>query len=471
MRRKKSEHSPRQNVQTNAAALDRILDPPKASYFYRKLALCGPILPPIFLLFKLWKGGQAESDPTKDFAGRGTTLTIVSSLCALAFWMTCFLIPPLKTMTIKANLWGYDFGRRGTSEEKEKIAESLGIVSGTVYLVTVTLLGCIFARSHEILSAFNAALASITFMLFLGFADDVLELRWRYKLILPAFASLPLLCYYYSSGGSTHVLFPSGYRIESVLEPIVTSLSPLFDFFGLSIVLQTSTNGVLLDLDLFYFFYAGALGIFCTNSINIYSGINGLEAGQSYVIACAILTMNLIEVVTHQGDGTPGYSPPPYVANHLLSAMLIGPFIAVNAGLLRFNWYPAQCFVGDTFCYFAGMTFAVSGVMGHFTKTLLLLMIPQLSNFILSWPQLVPRFIPGSIPCPRHRLPKFNSITGLREPSCASTGQMNRTLLNVVLSIFGPMKEETLCSVLLLLQWLSCSAVLGIRYAYAFMKE
>lgn len=29
------------------------------------------------------------------------------------------------------------------------------------------------------------------------------------------------------------------------------------------------------------------LVIFCTNSINILAGVNGLEAGQTFVIACA----------------------------------------------------------------------------------------------------------------------------------------------------------------------------------------
>jgi UDP-N-acetylglucosamine--dolichyl-phosphate N-acetylglucosaminephosphotransferase len=33
--------------------------------------------------------------------------------------------------------------------------------------------------------------------------------------------------------------------------------------------------------------------------------------------------------------------------------------------------------VGDTFCYFAGMTFAVVGILGHFSKTMLLFFIPQ----------------------------------------------------------------------------------------------
>ena len=63
--------------------------------------------------------------------------------------------------------------------------------------------------------------------------------------------------------------------------------------------------------------------------------------------------------------------------------------------------YPSEVFVGDTFCYFAGMTFAVVGILGHFSKTMMLFFIPQVINFIYSTPQLF-----HFIPCPRHRLPK-----------------------------------------------------------------
>lgn len=62
---------------------------------------------------------------------------------------------------------------------------------------------------------------------------------------------------------------------------------------------------------------------------------------------------------------------------------------------------PAEIFVGDTLCYFAGMTFAVVGIIGHFSKTMLLFFIPQIVNFLLSVPQLF-----HFIPCPRHRLPR-----------------------------------------------------------------
>jgi hypothetical protein len=118
---------------------------------------------------------------------------------------------------------------------------------------------------------------------------------------------------------------------------------------------------------LLYFVYMGMLAVFATNAINIYAGINGLEAGQALVIGVAILTTNLLELVT----GADAASP------HLFSALLSLPFIATTAGLLVFNTYPARVFVGDTYCYFAGMTFAVMGILGHFSKTLLLFFIPQ----------------------------------------------------------------------------------------------
>ena len=54
-----------------------------------------------------------------------------------------------------------------------------------------------------------AALLSVCCMTFLGFADDVLNLRWRHKLLLPTVASLPLLMIHFVSGGSTTVILPT----------------------------------------------------------------------------------------------------------------------------------------------------------------------------------------------------------------------------------------------------------------------
>ena len=39
-----------------------------------------------------------------------------------------------------------------------------------------------------------------------------------------------------------------------------------------------------------------ALVVFCTNAINIIAGINGVEVGQSLVIAASIAVFNVIQV-------------------------------------------------------------------------------------------------------------------------------------------------------------------------------
>lgn len=116
-----------------------------------------------------------------------------------------------------------------------------------------------------------------------------------------------------------------------------------------------NAHGTLVDLGLLYLVYMGMLAVFCTNAINIYAGINGLEAGQSYVIGCTVLVHNLVEIQKRS-----------FSEDHLFSAMLMLIFVAVTLALLRHNWFPASVFVGDTYCYFAGMTFAVSGILGHF---------------------------------------------------------------------------------------------------------
>lgn len=306
-------------------------------------------------------------------------------------------------------------------------------------------------------------------MLFLGFTDDVLDWPWRYKLVLPSVASLPLLCCY---AGSTSIVVPIPLRswlmtanpegdydytwLGRALTHTSSVLGPL--------AIDPQAQGKLLDLGWLYYVYMGMLAVFCTNAINIYAGINGLEVGQSFIIGCAVLVHNLIEME----HGTEARE------NHLFSAMVMLSFLGVTLGLLRHNWYPASVFVGDTYCYFAGMTFAVVGILGHFSKTLLLFFIPQVLNFLWSCPQLF-----KIAPCPRHRLPKFNSATGLMEPStfpCKrhqfrmlkqkpdDTKCANMTLLNLTLQVLGPMSERDLCITLLAIQIVSCAVGFGIRY-------
>lgn len=247
--------------------------------------------------------------------------------------------------------------------------------------------------------------------------------------------------------------------------------------------------GTLLDLGILYYIYMVCVSIFCPNAINLLAGINGLEVAQCVVIAGLIILNDILYLL----PSTP--YPHPATDSHLFSLYLLLPFLGVSLALLYHNWYPARVFVGDTYCYFGGMLFAVDGIMGHFSKTLLLLFIPQLINFAYSIPQLF-----HLVPCPRHRLPKFSRRTGLLEPSIAEfarpphplvkrallflhslrllhvtvdeeSGELescsNMTLINLFLVWFGPMREDRLCYALLAFQVLCGLLGLIIRHSLA----
>eukprot|EP00760_Papus_ankaliazontas_P034201 PhM_4_TR7039/c0_g1_i1/m.24464/K01001/ALG7; UDP-N-acetylglucosamine--dolichyl-phosphate N-acetylglucosaminephosphotransferase len=290
------------------------------------------------------------------------------------------------------------------------VPESAGIVVGFCYLSAVLL--CMLLCQVP-LGEFNAALCSIVLILLLGFVDDVLDVRWRYKIVLSLLATIPLVISY---NGGTSVMLPiplRGYGLSNVLD-----LGPLY-LVAMSLVC-----------------------VFCTNSINILAGINGLEAGQSLVIGISIMLHNLLQI--HHGFD---------VKQHEVSLILIAPFVTSTIALMRFNAYPSRVFVGDSFTYFAGMVLAVTSITGHFTKTLLLFFIPQLLNFVMSLPQLF-----GIVPCPRHRVPKWDSKRDVLVNS------KNYTLLNAALYVFGDMHERKLANLLIGFQVVCCALGFVVRY-------
>ncbi|KAJ1674910.1 tunicamycin resistance protein [Spiromyces aspiralis] len=296
-------------------------------------------------------------------------------------------------MFLAAGVSGRDMNKPG----KPLLAESMGIIAATIYMVaTMIFLPIQFYQSivkepttsisethtfpYDKLGQYLSALLSLQSMVFLGFADDVLNLKWRFKLFLPTIASIPLLIVYYLSHGVTHVIVP---------------------------VQMRSVFGQSLDLGPLYYVYMGMMAVFCTNAINILAGVNGVEVGQSLVISMTVAVYNLMRINSDNPDTA-------YC--HLFSLYLILPFMAVSAALFYWNSFPAVVFIGDTYCYFAGMTFAVVGILGHFSKTLLLFFLPQIFNFVYSCPQLF-----RLVPCPRHRLPQFvPSLSPHTQPSSAS---------------------------------------------------
>lgn len=311
------------------------------------------------------------------------------------------------------------------------------------------------------MSSYLSAVLSLQSVCILGIADDLFDIRWRHKFFIPAFASIPILIVYFVDFGVTSITIP-------------TILQQYF--------------GELLTLGFLYYVYMAAIAIFAPNCINILAGINGIEVSQSLVIACLLVLNDSLYLFSF----TP--YPHPATDSHLFSLYMLLPFIGVSLALWSQNWYPAKVFVGDTYCYFAGMVFATVAILGHFSKTLLLLLVPQIANFIYSAPQLF-----RIIPCPRHRLPRFNARTGLLEPSVTpwphppkkiidmglrlldkfhllritenKEGQIiestNFTILNLWLVWFGPMREDRLAIGLLAMQTVCGLLGLFVRHRLA----
>ncbi|KAJ4418897.1 tunicamycin resistance protein [Gnomoniopsis sp. IMI 355080] len=231
---------------------------------------------------------------------------------------------------------------------------------------------------HSKLASFLSAIISLMGMALLGIFDDLFDLRWRHKFFMPAIAAIPLLAVYFVDFGVTSVVVPT--------------------------FLQRLLGTELVHLGGLYYVYMAALAIFCPNSINILAGINGIEVMQSIVITLLLIANDSLYFVTAY--------PHPAIDSHLFSLFFLLPLLGVSLALFAHNKYPANVFVGDTYCYFAGMVFVVVSIQGHFSKTLVLLLLPQIFNFVYSAPQLF-----HIVPCPRHRLPRYNAHRDVLEPS------------------------------------------------------
>ncbi|RYP61569.1 hypothetical protein DL771_010090 [Monosporascus sp. 5C6A] len=418
---------------------------------------------------------------------------LIASLCfsGLAFAASYAMIRWLGPTFVNAGLKGRDMSK---VNNKHYLPECMGAICAVVYLFAIIVFilipfykDIVVATSgggnrdvvmnieyvqkgrllhkfpHSKLASFLSAIISLHSITILGFGDDLFDIRWRHKFFIPAFASIPLLVVYFVDFGVTSIVLPT--------------------------FLQPYAGRELLDLGVLYYVYMAALCIFSPNSINILAGVNGIEVTQSIVIA-SLLALNDILYLT-----TP--YPHPATDSHLFSLYFLLPFLGVSFALLAHNWYPARVFVGDTYCYFAGMVFVVVSILGHFSKTLILLLLPQIFNFVYSTPQLF-----KLVPCPRHRLPHFNARTGLLEPSVtrwapdeqprpAIAGALrllarlrllslkeeqglvlessNFTILNLWLVWRGPMREDRLATEITMMQLVLGLFGLVVRHKLALL--
>ncbi|OJJ58496.1 hypothetical protein ASPSYDRAFT_152257 [Aspergillus sydowii CBS 593.65] len=422
------------------------------------------------------------------FEGEGAPLVPAIAFSGIAFSVTFSMVRWLGPVFIRAGLSGKDMAK----PTRPVIPETMGAVCAVVYLLVLIFFipfafykDIVAATSgggnrdivledhhvetgrtlhrfpHDRLASYLSGLLSLQCIVILGLGDDLLDIRWRHKVLIPAFGAIPMLMVYFVDFGVTHVVVPV---------PLQPYLGPF------------------LDLGFLYYVYMGAVAIFCPNSINMLAGINGIEVAQSLVIALLLMLNDVLYLITPFRH--------PATDSHLFSLYFLLPFVGVSLALLCHNWYPSKVFVGDTYCYFAGMVFVVVGILGHFSKTLLLLFVPQIFNFIYSCPQVF-----HLIPCPRHRLPRFDAKSGLLDASVTEweappskliaivlellhrlrlaritkndRGQIiessNLTILNLWLIWMGPMREDRLALSMVAVQIVCGLFGLFVRHCLALL--
>ncbi|KAK6828143.1 UDP-N-acetylglucosamine-dolichyl-phosphate N-acetylglucosaminephosphate transferase [Apiospora arundinis] len=305
------------------------------------------------------------------FSGEGAGALIASlALSGLGFAASYAMIRWLGPTFRKAGLQGRDMAK---VNNRDMLPECMGAVCAVVYLLIIIVFipfpfykDIVLATSgggnrdvvmnldyvqkgrllhkfpHTKLASYLAAIISLQFITILGIGDDLFDIRWRHKFFIPAFASIPLLVVYFIDFGVTSIVLPT--------------------------FLQPYAGRELLDLGFLYYAYMAAFCIFSPNSINILAGINGIEVSQSIVIALLLAFNDVLYLITPY--------PHPATDSHLFSLYFLLPFLGVSFALWMQNKYPARVFVGDTYCYFAGMVFVMVSILGHFSKTLILLLIP-----------------------------------------------------------------------------------------------
>lgn len=271
----------------------------------------------------------------------------------------------------------------------------------------VCMLACLFKDSSALL--FSCLASGM-----LGFADNVLNLEWRWKLIVPFFTLVPLTVWYNEN-----------YSFD-------------VNLFGFNIKLHWTLTMVYIIL----------FAIFCQNAVNIYAGINGIEIGQSVVAQVASVCYLVLKYGRAVLDDQKLY----------FSAALSLIFIGSSMALFRYNKYPAKCFVGDVYTYFAGCVYVTAAVAGDYLVMAVFLYFQELINFFLSLPQLI-----GIVECPRHRLPKLSKEDGKLYGQTQNWNLINQYLLKIVR---GGLTEKQIWTHLITIQVVGSTVILAVWFAF-----
>lgn len=318
-----------------------------------------------------------------------------------AFALTYLVTPILIRKMAARGITGKDMNKFS----KPEVAEMGGI--SIMLGVSIAIISSIFISTYLGFLEFNLSILLASFLTillvgFIGVIDDLVGWRrgirqWQHALF-PLFAALPLMAV---QAGTDFLVLP---------------------FFG------PVSIGILYSLVLVPIGITGA-----SNAFNMLAGFNGLEAGLGIII---VSTLSIIAFF----DGR-------------LEALIIG--IAVIGALLAFlkyNWFPAKIFGGDSLTLMIGASIATISIIGNMEKVGILLIG-------LHWVELLFKA--------KH---KFQSeCFGIPDKHGFLTPDpRGGSLVHRLLKFFGPTTEKQLVSRVLAIQLAISFVVLFLYYFHLF---
>ncbi len=261
-----------------------------------------------------------------------------------SFLVAYAILPFIIERMLARGIHGVDLNKL----EKPRVAEMGGTA---VWLgFSAGILASIFSFSYlnslELnLTLLLAGFSTVMLVGFLGVIDDLIGWKkglkqWQHALI-PVFAALPLMA------------------VKATNPPIllpfigIVPAEYMIPFFGIV------SFGAIYSLVLVPVGVTGA-----SNATNMLAGLNGLEVGLGVIITATLLIISFME-------------------GRIESAIIAVAMLAALLAFLRFNWFPAKIFGGDSLTLMIGASFATIAILGNMEKIGILIMLLYFIELVL----------------------------------------------------------------------------------------
>ena len=244
----------------------------------------------------------------------------LAAIFVVAFTATYATVPWLRRALIRARIVEKDVHKPGFPEIPSM--GGLGIFAGVAAALTIS--GILNLEYRFLFAIFlSATLAALA-----GLIDDLFKLSKSALVALTFLISLPVVAF--QAGTTLVYLTPVGPR----------------------------------DLGWFFWLLVPFAFAFLMNGVNIYAGFNGLEAGLGFISS---LSLGICAMIYGSWES----------AASLLA--LAGSLLS----FLRWNWFPAKIFIGNTGTFLIGGVIAASIIAGTIKLAGVIALFPYIANFML----------------------------------------------------------------------------------------